>query len=208
MPSLLHIEVSPSGSHSVSRSVSAEFVTSWRSHNTGGTVVLRDLALNPSPHLDEESLRAAFTPEDQRTEGMKSKLAYRLELIEEIKQADEIVIATPMWNWSVPSVLKAYFDQIILKGTLDSNRAKGLIGKKITFVVAQGSSYAAGSPREGWDHTTGFLKHIASVLGSDDIEIIVAEYTLAGIAPGMEAFADSKTASISAAKQAARVRAA
>jgi FMN-dependent NADH-azoreductase len=205
---LLQIEVSPSGSHSVSRSVSAEFVAAWQGENIGGTVIVRDLALNPAPHLDEESLRAAFTPEDQRSEGMKRKLAYRMGLIGEIKSADHIVIATPMWNWSVPSVLKAYFDQIILKGTLDSNRAKGLTGKKVTFIVAQGSSYAPGAPREGWDHTTGFLKHVASVLGSEDIEIIVAEYTLAGVAPGMEAFAESKESSLAAAKMAARQRAA
>ncbi len=208
MSTLLHIEVSPSGANSVSRSVAGEFVSAWQAEYPGGIVVLRDLAVNPAPHLDEESLKASFTPEDQRTEGMKSKLAYRMELIDEIKAADHIVIATPMWNWSVPSVLKAYFDQIILKGTLDANRAKGLTGKKVTYVVAQGSSYGPGAPREGWDHTTGFLRHIASVLGSDDIEIIVAEYTLAGVAPGMEAFTESKESSIASAKKAARLRAA
>lgn len=208
MRSLLRIEVSPSGTHSVSRGVAEEFVSAWQEKNTAGTVILRDLALNPTPHLDDEAIRAARTPEDQRSETMRAKLEYRLSLINEIKESDEIVIATPMWNWSIPSVLKAYFDQVILVGTFDANRARGLVGKKVTFIVAQGGSYAPGAVREGWDHMTGFLKHVATVLGAEDVEIIVAEYTLAGIAPGMESLAEAKTDSISAAKAAARERAA
>lgn len=208
MASLLHIEVSPSGSNSVSREIAQEFVSAWRERHADGRVALLDLALNPAPHLDEESLRAPFAPDEQRSESMKAKLAYRLGLINDLKESDEIVIATPMWNWSVPSVLKAYFDQVILVGTFDANRARGLVGKKVTFIVAQGGSYAPGTPREGWDHTTGFLRHIATVLGAQDVEIIVAEYTLAGVAPGMDSLAESKSGSISAAKTAARKRAA
>jgi FMN-dependent NADH-azoreductase len=129
-------------------------------------------------------------------------------LIHEILGADEVLISSPMWNWSIPSVLKAYFDQIIMTGTLDASRAPGLKGKKMTFIVAQGGSYQPGTPRADWDHGTGYLKFLAGVLGATDIEVILAELTLAGIAPGMDAQVEAKERSLIAARNAARARAA
>ena len=208
MSYLLHIEVSPLGDNSVSRGISQEFISAWSTAHPAGDVVLRDLAEHPVPHLDLEAIFAGRTPADQRTPSMAAKLKYRHELIAEITGADEIIISAPMWNWSIPSVLKAYFDQIIMSGTLDASGAQGLTGKKITFVVAQGGSYAQGAPRAGWDYGTGYLKLIANALGATDVEIIVAEFTLAGIAPGMESFIDAKAASIESARKVARNRAA
>lgn len=208
MSYLLHIEVSPTGNNSISRSISQDFVKSWSTAHEDGRVVLRDLAANPVPHLDIEAIYAGYTPESDRTASASAKHAYRLELITEILGADVILVSSPMWNWSIPSVLKAYFDQIIMSGTLDASKARGLAGKKITFIVAQGGSYKPGTPREGWDHGTGYLKLLASALGATDVEIILAELTLAGIAPGMETLVDAKAASIDAARDAARKRAA
>lgn len=170
--------------------------------------MVRDLTDNAVPHLDIEAIHAGYTPADQRTPSMAAKLKYRQELIAEITGAAEIIVSAPMWNWSIPSVLKAYFDQIIMPGTLDASGARGLAGKKITFVIAQGGSYAEGAPRAGWDYGTGYLKLVANALGATDVEIILAEFTLAGIAPGMESFEDAKAASIESARQAARNRAA
>ena len=139
---------------------------------------------------------------------MSQKHAYRLGLINEITKVDEILISTPMWNWSVPSVLKAYIDQIIVGGVLDDRGAAGLAGKKITFIVAQGGSYKDGAPRAGWDFATGYLELVARALGATDIQTVLAEFTLAGIAPGMESLVDAKNASVASAKHAARKRAA
>lgn len=208
MSYLLHIDVSPLGENSVSRGISQEFTSSWSAAHPEGHIVVRDLAGNPVPHLDVEAIYAGFTPEDQRSPSMAAKFKYRHELIAEITGADEIIISAPMWNWSIPSVLKAYFDQIVMSGTLDASGAQGLAGKKITFVVAQGGSYAKGAPREGWDYATGYLKLMANALGATDVEVILAEFTLAGIAPGMESFLNAKAASIQAAREAARNRAA
>lgn len=208
MSYLLHLEVSPLGENSVSRAISKEFTQAWKAAHPDGTIVLRDLATESVPHLDIEAIFAGRTPEEHRSPSMAAKLKYRHELIAEITGADEIIISTPMWNWSIPSVLKAYFDQIVLSGTLDASRARGLAGKKVTAVIAQGSSYGEGAPREGWDFGTGYLKLMANALGATDVEIIVAEYTLAGIAPGMDAFIDAKKTSIEAAKETARNRAA
>ena len=104
-------------------------------------------------------------------------------------------------------MLKAYIDQIIIPGVLDGSGAAGLTGKKVTFVVAQGGSYAEGAPRHGWDYETGYLKLVASALGSTDVDIILAELTLAGVVPGMESLIGKKEESIAAAKAQAKVRA-
>lgn len=208
MPTLLHVEVSPLKDNSVSREVSAEFITSWKAAHPAGTVVIRDLSANPVPHLDAETILAGYTPEGDRPATMAAKHDARIELVEEVLAADEIVISTPMWNWSLPSVLKAYFDQLIVPGRLDASGAQGLAGKRITFIVAQGGSYAEGSPREGWDYLTGYLDHVATVLGSTDVNLVLAELTLAGVAPGMDDLVPMKQASIAAAKKLASERAA
>jgi FMN-dependent NADH-azoreductase len=208
MSSLLQIEVSPGGEHSVSRQISAEYVTAWKAAHADGAVIVKDLATNPVPHLDGEAIFAGYTPEGSRSEAMIAKHQYRQELIKEITGVDEILISSPMWNWSVPSVLKAYFDQIIIPGQLDGSGADGLKGKKVTFVVSQGGSYAEGAPRHGWDYETGYLKLVATALGSTDVEIILAELTLAGVVPGMESLVEKKEASIAAAIAAAKKRAA
>jgi len=207
MSSLLHIEVSPSGENSVSRSISSVFVDSWKSANADGNVIVRDLNSNPVPHLDAEAIFAGYTPEESRSEAMAAKHNFRHELITEITGVDHILISTPMWNWSIPSVLKAYIDQIILPGVLDGSGAAGLTGKKVTFVVSQGGSYAEGAPRHGWDYETGYLKLVANALGATDVEVILAELTLAGVVPGMESLVEKKEESIAAAKAKAATRA-
>lgn len=208
MARLLHIDVSPMGENSVSRRVALEFLNTWRAKHVGGEVVNRDLNANPVPHLDAETIFAGYTPEGEHSPSMSAKHKARHELIDEILAADEILISTPMWNWTLPSVLKAYFDQLVVPGKLDASGAQGLAGKKVTYVVSQGGSYAPGTPREGWDFMTGYLKHFATVLGSNDVEVILTELTFAGVVPGMENLVDKKEASIANAKKAASQRAA
>jgi FMN-dependent NADH-azoreductase len=205
--SLLHIEVSPGGEHSVSRQISAEYLAAWTAKNPEGKVITRDLNTNPVPHLDAEAIFAGYTPEGDRSSSMVQKHAFRHDLIAEITGVTDILISTPMWNWGVPSVLKAYIDQIIIPGTLDGSGADGLKGKKVTFVVAQGGSYAEGAPRHGWDFETGYLELVAKALGSTDVQTILVEFTLAGVVPTMESLIPNKEASIANAKAAAKARA-
>ena len=205
MTTLLHIEVSPMGENSISRAVTAEFLGAWKAANPGGTIIERDLAANPVPLLDGEAIFADYTPEADRPASMAAKRALRQELIDEITGVDAIVVSTPLWNWNVPSPLKAYIDQIIIPGALDPS-TPGLVGKPVTVVMAQGGSYSAGAPLEGWDYGSGYLNQVFTALGSSDVQVIVAEFGLAGVAPGMDDFVEAKEASIAAAKSAARNR--
>jgi FMN-dependent NADH-azoreductase len=207
MSYLLQIEVSPSGENSVSRNVTAEYISAVKAAKPNLEIRTKDFSTEPVPHLDGEAIFAGYTPEDQRSASATTKWNYRLGLIKEITEADEIVISTPMWNWTIPSVLKAYFDQIIIPGVLDGSGADGLKGKKITFVVAHGGSYSEGAPRAGWDYQTGYLKLVANALGATDVEVILAELTLAPVVPAMNELIPAMEASIAAAKAKAVARA-
>jgi FMN-dependent NADH-azoreductase len=201
MSDLLHVEVSPFGDQSISRSISSEFLTAFLSKNPTAEIITQDLALNPIPHLDGETILAGRTPEADRSPTAQAKYEYRVGLLKEVNEAKHILISTPMWNFSTPSVLKAWLDQILIPGS-----AK--ISGKVTIIIAQGGSYAPGAPREGWDWETGLLKQVFTSIGASDIEIIVSEFGLAGVVPVMAAFVENKVASIAAAKEAAKIRAA
>jgi len=203
----LHIEVSPWAENSLSRTVSAQYVASWSAANPDGTVITRDLDKTPVPHLDVESLSAGFVAEADRSEPMAAKWGARMYLIEEISGADEILISTPLWNYGIPSVLKAYIDNIVIPGVFDESTAT-LTGKKVTFVIAQGGSYADGSPKAGWDYASGYLRQFAGAMGATDVEVVTIEFGLAGVVPALEAFIPNKEASIAAGKEAAKNRAA
>lgn len=207
MSHLLHIDVSPMGDHSVSRKVAKEYLAAFKATNTDVAIITRDLAHNPIPHLDGEAIMTGYIPADQQTPSQVAKWALRMELIEEVKGAKEIVVSLPMWNWQIPSVLKAWIDQIIIPGVLDASSPAATVNARVTVVVAQGGSYAEGAPRHGWDYLTGYLKQVFGSMGVKDIEVVLAEFTLAGVAPGMEAFVENKAASIAAATDAVRIRA-
>jgi len=201
MSDLLHLEVSPLGEHSISRSISKEFLEAFTAKHPEAVVLTRDLAIDSIPHLDGETIRAGYTPEADRSASMLAKHEFRTTLVSEVNSAKHILISTPMWNFAVPSVLKAWIDQIMMPGTTN-------VMGKVTIIVSQGGSYAEGAPRAGWDWQTGYLKQVLASVGATDIEIILSEFGLAGVVPAMADFVDNKTASIAAAKEAAKERAA
>lgn len=189
---LLYISVSPQGPRSSSRNVADEFLKAYREKHADAKVIERDLNANPVPHLDGEAISAGYVPEEARSPGQREKHQYRLDLIHELVNADDILISTPMWNWGPPSVFKAYIDQIIMFGYFDVTEHRKLTGKNVTIVIAAGGTYSPGSKHaEGWDHQTSYLKHVFTELGADT-EVVRTELTLAGIVPYMASLVDKK----------------
>ncbi len=195
MSYLLHIDVSPMGENSKSRAIGAAFVTAYKNAHVEETVVTRDLAKDPINHVDIELLSAGYAPEGSRPASMQKKQDFRNELIKELVDAKAVVITVPMWNWAIPSVLKAYIDHIVSIGKLDPIHNKNLQGKAVTFIVASGSAYTEGSQHPEWDFITPYLKFLFTSLGSTDVSFINVEYTLAGVVPAMEPLIPAKEAS-------------
>src|SRR6516162_9656501 len=116
MATLLHINVSPRGNHSISRQLSSAAVRAWKERNPGGRVIDRDLANTALTFVDLEWIAGAFSPPEQHNENHKRALALSDELISEIVEADEIILATPMYNFAVPAALKAWVDHVVRAG--------------------------------------------------------------------------------------------
>jgi FMN-dependent NADH-azoreductase len=175
MPTLLHLDASPLET-SVSRELAREFVATWKSTHADGTVVYRDLAALPPAPVSQAWVHAAFTPTDSRTAEQKALLAPSDELIEELQTADEIVIGVPMHNFSIPSSLKLWIDQIVRSGrtfAYDASGPQGLLtGKKATLLIASGGVYSPGSPAAAMNFVEPYLQKILGFIGITDIRTV------------------------------------
>jgi FMN-dependent NADH-azoreductase len=185
MSTLLHLDSSMRTEHSRSRALSQHFAQAWRAAHHDGTVTYRDLAADPIAHLDHESFTANLTPEHARTPHQRKARALAELLVGEVLAADEIVIGMPLYNFGVPSTVKAWFDRIVVPG-LTLGKDGGLLGgKTLTVTAARGGGYGPGTPREGWDHREPWLIHAFEQLGLTDVRFIHAELTLARESPAM-----------------------
>ncbi|HEX4582927.1 MAG TPA: NAD(P)H-dependent oxidoreductase [Acidobacteriaceae bacterium] len=175
MPTLLHLDASPLET-SVSRELAREFVATWKSTHPDGTVVYRDLAALPPAPISQAWVHAAFTPTDSRTAEQKALLAPSDELIQELHTADEIVIGVPMHNFSIPSSLKLWIDQIVRSGRTFAYGASGaeglLTGKKATLLIASGGVYSPGSPAAAMNFVEPYLQKILGFIGITDIRTV------------------------------------
>jgi len=175
MTNLLMIEASPRGNSSVSRHMAVEYIDEWQRANPNGEVIQRDLTNTPLKFTDAPWLTAYFTPPDKQSAEMKDALKLSDELVEELLGADVIVIGTPVYNYNVPAVLKAWFDHIVRKGMTLGFSGEGLLkGKRCTVLLASGGVYTEGSPIRDRNIATQWLRLILNVLGIEDIEFIAA----------------------------------
>ncbi|MBB5058191.1 FMN-dependent NADH-azoreductase [Granulicella aggregans] len=178
MPTLLHIDSSPLYGHSVSRQLTSAFVDQWKSSHPDGTLIERDLTSTFIPPINAAWVGAVYTPEDSRTAEQKETLTLSDSLLAELFDADEYVIGVPMHNFSVPSVLKLWIDQIARVNKTFSyadGTPKGLLtGKKATLVIASGGIYDAGTQFASYDHVEPYLRAVFGFLGVAKITVITA----------------------------------
>jgi FMN-dependent NADH-azoreductase len=182
MPTLLNIQSSPRGRNSISRTLSHDFVTAWQAKHPDGKVVLRDLAEIDLPYVGIPWITGIFLPADEHTAEMRRALAVSDELIAELFSADEILIGTPMYNFTVPANLKAWIDLIVRPRVTHSGppERKGLVtGKSCKIIIASGGTYDEGLPAAASDYESGYLKRILAFIGITDVEIILAGGTAA-----------------------------
>lgn len=177
MATLLHIDSSPLES-SISRELTREFVKAWKQKNPEGRVIERNLSAAPPKPIDQRWVGAAFTPEGGRTPEQRSVLAESDALIRELEEADEIVIGVAMHNFSIPSVLKLWIDQVVRSGKTFSYGANGPEGllkrKKATILVASGGVYEVGTPAGAMNFIEPYLRSILAFIGITDVRFVTA----------------------------------
>jgi FMN-dependent NADH-azoreductase len=135
--------------------------------------------VDPIPHLDAATGTARLVPADQRTPAQEASFALSVALVDEIKNADTVLLGVPLYNYRAPSTLKAWVDHIVAPGlSIDAETAGELLGDTDFIVLAsRGGGYGPGTPHEGWDHSEAWLPHAVSLTGLQP-RIITAELTL------------------------------
>jgi FMN-dependent NADH-azoreductase len=176
MTTLLQINASINNGNGQSSQLAQQFVAAFQKRNPEAQLVVRDVAAaEPVPHLDAERFAAFIAQADQRSSAQHAVVAYSDTLINELKQADLIVLGLPMYNFGVPSQLKAYFDHIARAGVTFKYTDKGpvgqLTGKKVVVFAARGGVYA-GTPM---DTQTSYVRDFLRFIGLTDVEFIYAE---------------------------------
>jgi len=182
MPTLLNIQCSPRGHQSISRTLSHDFVEAWKANHPSGEVVLRDLAEDRLPYVGVPWITGIFLDAEKHTPEMREALAISDELIAEVFAADEILIGTPMYNFTVPANLKAWIDLVVRPRVTHSGppERKGLVvGKTCTVILASGGVYDEGLPAAASDYESGYLKRILGFIGITEVEVIRAGGTAA-----------------------------
>jgi FMN-dependent NADH-azoreductase len=166
------------GEHSISRKLTAQFSASWRKAHPGGEVISRDLTTTKLPVVNGLWIGAAHTPEDSHSPEQREALAVSDMLIAELQKADEYVFGVPMHNFSVPSTLKLWIDQVARAGKTFSYGADGpkglLTGKKATLLIASGGVYEQGTAMESLNFVTPYLRAVFGFFGITDVKIITA----------------------------------
>jgi FMN-dependent NADH-azoreductase len=176
------------------------FVDTWQFRNPVAQLIARDLGKDPVPHLTAERFQAFITPAEQRNAEQQAVVAYSDTLIDELRRADVVVLGLPMYNFGVPSTLKAYFDHIARAGVTfryTENGPVGLLGEKTVFVVATRGGVYQGTAK---DTQTQYVQDFFNFLGVQDVRFIYAE----GLNMGQES---QQTALAAAATQIAQLAA-
>jgi FMN-dependent NADH-azoreductase len=175
---LLHIDSSVLGPHSVSRQVSAAIVDRLQKATPALEIVYRDLTATPLAHLSGSHLAAAQGAMPEAV-ALQQDLAAGQTVLEEFLAADVVVIGAPMYNFTIPSQLKAWIDRILVAGKTfkySSQGVEGLAGnKRVIIAISRGGFYGAGTPSAAAEHLESYLHSVFSFIGIANPEIIVAE---------------------------------
>jgi FMN-dependent NADH-azoreductase len=182
MSRILYVSSSPRGEASYSNKVAARAIGELQQANSQATLIVRDLARNPLPHVDADFVEATRSADGPRTERQRAILAQSDVLVDELLAANIIVIAAPMINFSVATTLKSWFDYIARAGrTFSYSEAgpKGLvIGKRVIVVSASGGIYSGENAT--FDFQVPWLRNMLGFLGMTDVEVIRVEGTALG----------------------------
>jgi FMN-dependent NADH-azoreductase len=182
MPTLLAINASPRYDQSVSRKLTSLFVDEWKAAHPGGRVIDRDLVTSSLPFVDLPWIGGAFTPPEKHSVENAAAIKISDDLVAELQAADHIVLGTPMYNFTVPALVKAYIDHIVRVGVTVVDNVGQLTGKKATVVLASGGDFRPGSPVERYNFASGYLRQVFAFIGIADLDIILADRGRAGIA--------------------------
>jgi len=188
--SLFRLDASIMPSTSASRALGDLVEAEWIEAHPADSVVRRDLAIEPVPATAwPAAVIAGNVPEAERTPEQRAAVALAATLADELVEADALLFTVPLYNFGVSQHFKTWFDLVYT----DARTAPGattLQGKPAVLATVLGGNYGPGTPREGWDHSTGWLRRVLEDVWGLDLRVVQRPFTLVGVNPALDQFAD------------------
>ena len=202
--SLFRLDASILPASSASRSLADLVEAEWTAAHPDSTVTRRDLALDPVPATAwADAVTGGFVEAAQRTPAQNAARGLATTFADELIGADALLFAVPLYNYGVSQHFKTWFDLAYTDPRIDPT-GTALNGKPATLVTVLGGNYAPGTPKEGWDHSTGWLRRVLEDVWGLDLRVVQRPFTLVGVNPAMDAFADAAQELKQAAEDSAR----
>jgi FMN-dependent NADH-azoreductase len=200
--SLLRIDSSIRFEGSHSREIADIVEREWQATHEGDVVVRRDLGRNPIPATAwANSIGTAGIPAQDRTPEQSAAFALANDVADELIAADSVLIAAPLYNFGISQHLKTWVDLVFTDPRMAAGTEPILAGKRAVLLVVRGGGYGPGTPREGWDHATAWIRRILEDVWKLDLRVVESELTLASVSPALAPFIDIANASRAAAEE-------
>lgn len=187
--SLFRLDASIMPATSQSRALADRVEAEWTAAHPDSTVTRRDIGTEPLPStLWRDAVTSGFVAEADLTPAQRDVRATVTALADELIDADAILLAVPLYNWGVAAHVKSWYDV-----TYTDSRIKegALTGKPVVLATVLGGNYNPGTPKEGWDHSTPWLRRVIEEVWGADLLVVQRQFTLVGVNPAMDQFKDA-----------------
>jgi FMN-dependent NADH-azoreductase len=188
---LFRLDASIRTDGSTSRALGDIVETEWSAVHAGSEVTRRHVGTDPVPAVSwADAVAASATPESERTAAQVAAVALAAELTDELAGADALLFAVPLYNFGVSQHFKSYVDLVLTDPRMAPGAVPATVGKPAVLVTVQGGNYSAGTPREGWDHATAWMRRILEDVWQLDLDVVTREFTLVGVNPALDQFTE------------------
>jgi FMN-dependent NADH-azoreductase len=189
--SLLRLDASIRHNGSASRALADIAESQWLETTTDRTITRREIGTTPLPSTAwGDAVTASALPADERTSAQADALRLAKTLVDELATADAYLFAVPLYNFGPSQHFKTYADLVIADPRMGPGLTPVTAGKPGILVTVQGGNYAAGTPKEGWDHATAWMRRILEDVWQIDVNVVTREFTLVGTNPALDGFTD------------------
>ncbi|HWO64322.1 MAG TPA: NAD(P)H-dependent oxidoreductase [Umezawaea sp.] len=173
------------GSHS--REIADIVEQEWRSAHPNAAVTTRHIGVDPIPATAwATAVTAPYTPAENQTPEQRQAVALATEAVDQLVDADALLFAVPLYNFGVSQHFKTWVDLVVTDPRMAAGSTPATKGKPAVLVTVRGGGYGPGTPREGWDHATGWMRRVLADVWELDLRVVESELTLAEVSPQME----------------------
>ncbi|PZE31397.1 flavodoxin family protein [Curtobacterium sp. MCSS17_006] len=188
---LFRLDASIRTEGSTSRALGDIVESEWSAVHAGSEVTRRHVGTDPVPADSwADAVAASATPESERTAAQAAAVALAAELTDELAGADALLFAVPLYNFGVSQHFKSYVDLVLTDPRMAPGAVPATAGKPAVLVTVQGGNYSAGTPREGWDHATAWMRRILEDVWQLDLDVVTREFTLVWVNPALDQFTE------------------